>query len=302
MASIESSQLVDLFKRLSTAIAAQTDITPEQIRSVMEHMGDATAEPGRVDFIEVEISGIPAIWCIPKHCAHDRVLLCAHGGGYISGSMYSHRKMYAHFAKKIGCRALIPNYGLAPENHHPGPVNDLSHVYQWLLNQGIKSEHIAIAGDSCGGSLAITILLLLRELGLPLPAAAMPLSPWIDLEHTAKSFESNKTKDALVSRDMAENMAALFLGENGDRRTPLANPLFADLKRLPAVYIQVGAFEVLLDDSHLLAQALRKAGVDVTLEVFPEMQHIFHLLAGTAPEANDAIDKYAKWVIPRLGL
>ena len=130
----------------------------------------------------------------------------------------------------------------------------------------------------------------------------MPLSPWVDMEHTGSTFESNKNNDVLVSRDMVEFMASNFIGEKGNRRDPLANPLFADLSGLHPVYIEVGGFEVLLDDSRALADALKKAGVDVKMEIFPEMQHIFNFLAGTAPEADDAIRKYAKWVHPKLGL
>ena len=116
---------MDLFKRLSGAIAAKPNMSLGEMRAVFEHLGDATAEPRGVDYIEVDAAGIAAMWAIPKNCAADRVLLCAHGGGYISGSMYSHRKMYAHYARKIGCRALIVNYHLAPENRHPGPVNEM---------------------------------------------------------------------------------------------------------------------------------------------------------------------------------
>jgi epsilon-lactone hydrolase len=302
MASRQSYQLVDLFKRLSGAIADNPNMSMGEMRAVFEHVGDATAEPNGVDYIEVGAAGVPAMWAVPKNCAKDRVLLCAHGGGYISASMYSHRKMYAHYAKKIGCRALIVNYRLAPENRHPGPVNDMAKAYCWLLDQGITPNHLAIAGDSAGGSLAIAMMVRLRELGAPLPAASMPLSPWVDMEHTGNTFESNKNNDALVSREMAEYMASNFLGEKGNRRDPLANPLFADLRGLPPVYIQAGGFEVLLDDSRALAEALKKAGVDVKLEVFPEMQHVFNFLAGTAPEADEAIDKCAKWVRPKLGL
>jgi monoterpene epsilon-lactone hydrolase len=302
MASQQSYELVDLFKRLSGAVAANPNISIPEMRAVMGHLGDATAEPRRVDYIEVDAAGVLAMWAVPKNCVEDRILLCAHGGGYIAGSMYSHRKMYAHYAKKVGCRALIVNYGLAPENLHPGPVNDMVRAYRWLLTQGITPNHIAIAGDSAGGSLAITTMVRLRELGVPLPVASMPLSPWVDMEHTASTFESNKNNDALVTREMSEYMASNFLGEKGSRRDPLANPLFADLLGLPPVYIQAGGFEVLLDDSRALAEALKKANVDVKLEVFPEMQHIFGLLAGTAPEADEAIDKCTKWVRPKLGL
>jgi acetyl esterase/lipase len=302
MASKQSYELVDLYKRLSGAIAANPNMSVGEMRAVEEHVGDATAEPGGVDYIEVDAAGVLAMWTVPKNCAEDRVLLCAHGGGYISWSMYSHRKMYAHYAKKIRCRALIVNYRLAPETRHPGQVNEIAKAYRWLLDQGITPNHLAIAGDSAGGSLAIATLVRLRELGEPLPVASMPLSPWVDMELTGNTFESNKNNDALVSREMSEYMVSNFLGEKGNRRDPLANPLFADLRGLPPVYIQVGGFELLLDDSRALAEALKKAGVDVKLEVFPEMQHIFNLLAGTAPEADEAIDKYAKWVRPKLGL
>jgi acetyl esterase/lipase len=302
MASKQSKELVDLFKRMSGAIAADPRMSMGDLRAVLEHGGDATREPRGVDYIEVDAGGVAAMWAVPKGCAEDRVLLCAHGGGYIAGSMYTPRKMYAHYAKKIGCRALIVDYGLAPENRHPGPVNDMAKAYQWLLGLGITPNHLAIAGDSAGGGLAITSMLRLRELGVPLPVASMPLSPWVDMEHTGSTFESNKDNDVLVSRDIIEFMASNFIGEKGNRRDPLANPLFADLRGLPPVYIEVGGFEVLLDDSRALAEALKKAGVDVKMEIFPELQHIFNFLAGTAPEADNAIGKYAKWVRPKLGL
>jgi monoterpene epsilon-lactone hydrolase len=301
MVSKQSDQLVELFKRMKATIAADPNLTLDDVRLIMEHLADATTEPGGIDYIEVEINGVPAMWAIPKRCAEDRVLLCAHGGGYIAGSMYTHRKMYAHYAKAVGCRALIVHYGRAPENLHPGPVNDMATAYSWLLKQ-VTPNHIALAGDSAGGGLAITTMLRLRQLGLPLPTASMPLSPWVDMEASGQTFESNKDRDVLISREVIQMMAATFLGEQGDRRDPLANPLFGDLRGLPPVYIEVGSHEVLLDDSLALAEALKKADVDVTLEIFPEMQHIFNLLAGTAPEADQAIGKYAQWVRPRLGL
>ena len=122
------------------------------------------------------------MWAAPKSCAQDRVLLCAHGGGYALGSVYTHRKVYAHMAKAIGCRALIVHYGRAPENVHPGPVNDMVRSYKWLLDQGIRPGHVALIGDSAGGGLAVTTILRAREQGLPLPAATMPLSPWLDMD------------------------------------------------------------------------------------------------------------------------
>ena len=168
--------------------------------------------------------------------------------------------------------------------------------------RGFRRKHIALTGDSAGGGLAITTLLRARELGLPMPAATMPLSPWLDMDAGGGTFETNKERDVLVAREIIQGMSATFLGEKGDRRHPLANPLHADLRGLPPVYIQVGGYETLLDDSHALAEAVRRADGDIKLDVFPEMQHVFQFLAGVAPEANDAITRLAAWVRPRLGL
>jgi epsilon-lactone hydrolase len=302
MASKQSEQLVTLYKSWIAALGANPDMPLDEMRAMFEHLGDVTAEPGGVDYIETEAGGVPALWAVPKGCAEDRVLLCSHGGGYVVCSMYSHRKVYGHLAKAIGCRALIVHYGLAPENVHPGPVDDMVKAYRWLLEQGIAPNHIALTGDSAGGGLAVTTILRLRERGLPLPAATMPLSPWIDMDATGGTFETNRETDALVAREIVQGMAATFLGEVGSRQDPLVNPLHGDLRGLPPVYIQVGSYETLLDDSRALAEALRRADCEVKLDVHPEMQHVFHLLAGVAPEADEAIRQLAAWVRPRLGL
>jgi len=269
---------------------------------MFEHWGDVTAEPGGVDYIETNAGGVTALWAVPKGCAEDRVLLCMHGGGYVTASMYTHRKVYGHVAKAISCRALILHYRRAPEHVHPAPVDDAVTAYRWLLDQGVASRYIALTGDSAGGALAVTTLLRARERNLPMPTATMPLSPWVDWEITGETLVSNREKDAIVQKEVVEVMATTFLGEGGNRRDPLANPLYADLKGLPPMYIQVGGDETLLDDSRRLAECARKAGVDVRLDEFPEMQHVFHFSAGHAPEADDAIRKLAEWVRPKLGL
>jgi epsilon-lactone hydrolase len=302
MASKQSQQLITLYQGILATLGANPEMPLDEMRALFEHMGDVTAEPGGVDYLETSAAGVPALWAVPRGCAEDRVLLCSHGGGYVVGSMFTHRKLYAQLAKAIGCRALIVHYGLAPESMHPGPVNDMAKAYRWLLDQGIKPNHIALTGDSAGGGLAITTLLRLREQGLPLPAATMPLSPWLDMDGGGASFETNKDRDVLVKREVIQGMVAAFLGENGNRLDPLVNPLHGDLRGLPPVYIQVGAYESLLDDSRALAEAVRRADGEVKLDVYPEMQHVFHFLAGTAPEADEAIGKLAAWVRPKLGL
>jgi monoterpene epsilon-lactone hydrolase len=302
MASQGTEALNALYRGWVAALQANPEMPLDELRRMFDQWGNITGEPGGVDYIETMAGEIPALWAEPKNCARDRVLLCAHGGGYVVASMYTHRKTYAHVAKAIGIRALIVDYRRAPENIHPGPVNDMAQSYKWLLDQGIRPTHVALIGDSAGGGLAVTTILCAREQGLPLPTATMPLSPWLDMEASGETFTTNADKDLLVTRDIIAAMAATFLGEGGNRRDPLANPLYADLAGLPPMYIQTGADESLLDDSRKLADRARRSGVDVTLDIVPEMQHVFQFLAGTAPEADQAIRRLADWVRPKLGL
>jgi acetyl esterase/lipase len=303
MASVQSDELRNLYANWVKLMTDRPDMSVDDLRRVFSHWGDVTAEPGQVDYIEVDAGGVPAMWVIPKECVPDRVLLCSHGGGYVVGSMYTHRKMFAHIAKAVGCRALIVDYRLAPEHPHPGPVNDMTTAYRWLLEQeGLTPQHIAFTGDSAGGALALTTIAAARDQGLPLPVATMPMSPWAGWDTSGKTYDTNKDKDALVSRTTTDGLGSLFIGADGDRNHPLANLLYTDYAGFPPIYIQVGEVETLLDDSLRVAERAKLAGADVTIDVFPEMQHVFEFLAGTAPEADDAIARMAKWIRPKLGL
>jgi epsilon-lactone hydrolase len=299
MASRGAEELKNYYQNLAATLAAKPNMPLDELRLLFEHWGDVTAEPGSVDYLETDAGGVPALWAVPKNCVEDCVVLCTHGGGYVVASMYTHRKVYGHLAKAIGCRALIPHYRRAPEHVHPAPVDDAATAYEWLLGQGMAARHIAL---TAGGALAVTTLLRARQRGLPMPAATMPLSPWVDMEMTGETMVSNREKDVLVQKEVVETMAATFLGEAGNRRDPLANPLYADLSGLPPIYIQVGGDETLLDDSRRLAERARNAGVEVTLDIVPEMQHVFQFAAGYAPEADDAIRRLARWLRPQLGL
>jgi epsilon-lactone hydrolase len=267
-----------------------------------ESWGNLTAEPREVDYIETDAAGVPAMWATPKRSVDDRVLLCMHGGGFSTGSIYSHRKLFGHLAKAAGARAVVFDYRLAPAHLHPAQVDDAVTVYRWLLDLGIRSDHIAFTGDSIGGGLSITTQLRAREWHLPLPAAAMPFSPWVDIEVIGESYETNRDRDPFFYRESVRQFAGVFLGEAGDPRDPLVNPLYADLSGLGPIYIQVGGDETLLDDARRLDEHARKAGVEVQLDVFPGMLHTFQMAAGRAPEADDAIRRMAAWVRPRLGL
>lgn len=302
MASTESLALGRLYQGWLETLAANPDLPIGDVRALFEHWGDVTGEPGGVDYQEVDAGGVPALWAIPHGAPADRAIQATHGGGYVVGSRYSHRKLYGHVAKAVGVRTLIIDYRRAPEHVHPAPVEDAVTSYQWLLAQGFQPKHIALTGDSAGGALAITTPLLLRDRGLPLPAASVPISPWTDLAITGETVTTHEARDHFVKRHVIELMSGTYLGEHGDRHDPLASPLYADLRGLPPLYIQTGGDETLLDDSSRLVAAARAAGVEVKYDVYPEQQHVFHFLAGTAPEADQAVRDLADWLRPRLGL
>lgn len=301
MASAQADAIKVLYRGWVDAMAADPEMSLDDLRLIFEHWGDVTAEPGGVDYVEVDAGGVAAMWAIPKGCSDKHVVIGTHGGGYAAGSMYTHRKVFAHIAKAIGCKALILHYRRSPENPHPAQIEDAVNAYKWLLEQGIEPNNICTTGDSAGGALCTSMVIAMRDQGLPLPAAILPISPFYDMELTGETLASNADSDVLVKKELAAGMIDMFLA-GGSPQDPLANPLYADLSGLPPIYIQVGADECLLDDSVRFEKKARDSGVDVKLDVFPEMQHVFHFLAGVAPEADQAIAQMAAWVRPKLGL
>ena len=260
-----------------------------------------TAEPGGVDYVETTLGDKTALWVQPKLAAKDRVMLYLHGGGYVGGSIWTHRKMVGHLAKAIGCQALLPSYDYAFESKFPRQIEQAVTAFEWLTEQGIKPEHTIGAGDSAGAGLIVAATMKRRDAGRPLPAALLNISGWHDMSQSGRSYETNREKDAFFQKASVDMLASLVLG-GADARNPLASPIFADLKGLPPIYLQVGGDETLLDDSRILAERAKAAGIEVCLEVFPGMLHSFQMMAGRAPEADEAIERFAQWARPKLGL
>lgn len=292
----------DLYERWGAAFAQEPEMPLDRWRAMIEEWPQVTSEPGGVDYVEVEAGGVPAMWIAPKGAAEDRVVLSIHGGGFVTGSMYTHRKLFGHLAKAIGARGLAVDYRRSPEHVHPAPVEDVVRAYRWLLEEGIEASHVAFTGDSAGGGMVVTAMLLARDRGLPLPAAGMPLSPWFDFEATGASQETNAGTDALLNKEFGLVLARMFLGEAGDPHDPYVNPLYGELAGLPPLFLQVSDAETLLDDSRSFAERARSAGVDVRIDVFAGQQHTFQMAAGRSPAADDAIRRLADWVRPHLGL
>ncbi|MSR15540.1 MAG: alpha/beta hydrolase [Gammaproteobacteria bacterium] len=299
MASPQATKLKDAFRLFRDQSLGKPQATLEEMRVNAVAFGNLTSEPVGVTCSQVDADGVRAQWLIPQGATTERVLMYVHGGGYVMMSAETHRKMVSHIAKAAGCRALNVDYRLAPEHPHPAPVNDAVTAYRWLLAQGIKPSAIAIAGDSAGGGLCLATALKLRDLGVALPAALVPISPWTDMEGTGESMKTRAEFDMIVSPAAIAQIAGAFL-QGTSARDPYASPLHAELKGLPPIYIQVGDEEVLLDDSVRFADKAKKAGVEITLEIFPEMQHVFQIAAGTLPEADLAIAKIGAWLKTRL--
>lgn len=299
--SAPSDALRARFKAMADRMAANPEMDLWTMRVMLEEVHLEAAEPEGVTYAEVDAGGVPAMWCVPQGAATDRVILYTHGGGFVCNTMHSHRKLAGHLAKAAGVRALVLDYRLAPEHPYPAQIEDAVAAYRWLLGQGVRPEHVATAGDSAGGNLATSLVLKLRDQGDPLPAAIVGFSPWYDMEHKG-DFETNAATDALVSRPVAEGMATMFLGESGSPSDPLANPLHADPAGLPPMFLSAGGHETLRDNAERFADKAKAAGVDVTVEITPGMQHVFPFMAGRAPEADATLANAGAWLRPKLGL
>ena len=239
--------------------------------------------------------GVNAEWLTPRDASGGRAILYFHGGGFRMGSVTSHRDLIARLADASRCATLAINYRLAPEHHFPAALDDALAAYGFLLYQGFKPDGIALAGDSAGGNLALALMLALRDRGQKLPAAAGLMSPWTDLAATGASYQSRAEADPIHQRKMILALAKDYLGEDGDPRHPLASPLYADLSGLPPLLIQVGDRETVRDDSVVFAQKAEAAGVDVALEVFAGMIHVFQMFP-EIPQAGDAIASAADFL------
>jgi epsilon-lactone hydrolase len=259
----------------------------------------ASQPPPGTSVDPVDAGGVPAEWVAAPGADSDRVLLYLHGGAYQIGSPGTHRNMVALLSGAARARVLSVGYRLAPEHPFPAAVDDAVAAYRWLLAAGTDRSVLALAGDSAGGGLALASLVALRDAGVPMPAAVVVMSPWTDLALTGESLRTRADVDVLIKPGgMAETAQAYLAGQ--DPRHPYASPLYADLHGMPPMLIHVGDAEVILDDSTRLAARARAHGVDVTLEVWEEMPHVWHAFAGMLPEADQAIERIGSWLTERI--
>jgi epsilon-lactone hydrolase len=243
----------------------------------------------------VSAHGVAAEWSTAPGADPSRAILFLHGGGYISGSVVSHRPLATAIGRAAGARALALDYGRAPENPFPAAVEDVIAGYRFLLDQGLAPGRIAVAGDSAGGGLTLALMLAARERGMPLPACGWCISPWVDLDCGGATMETKAAIDPLIQKPYLLELAEAYLGA-GDRRQPLASPLYGNLAGLPPLLVQVGSAETLLDDSVLLAGVAGAADVRVTLEVWPDMIHAFPLFHEQLAAGRRAIERAGAFI------
>jgi len=295
--SIDPLQRIVAFLRARPTPASGFEIEPMRAGMNAMNAGAPVLEGTRCE--PVRIAGVSCEWTYGPGANDSGVILYLHGGGYVLGSLESHRSLVARISAASGIRALAVDYRLGPEHVFPAAVQDATAVYRELIASGIHASRIVIAGDSAGGGLSVATLLELRGAGDPLPKAAVLLSPWVDLEGTGASWVTKIAEDPIVLPDMLRWMASQYLGQTSPR-TPTASPLLADLSGLPSLLIQVGTAEILLDDGLALARNAEAAGVDVEVERWIDMIHVWQALANVLPEARSAIDRIGAFVRARL--
>lgn len=254
--------------------------------------------PPDVQIKPATVGGIPAEWLRPSAASEDKVILYVHGGGYVSGSCADHRGFVASFARRLGYAGLTYDYRLAPEHPYPAAVEDSLAVYRGLLER-FQPENILIAGESAGGGLTLALLFALKKEGLPMPCAAVAISPWTDLTCSSHGYHTRNAR-SVAPKDSWTVFASHYAADN-DRRDPLMSPLFGDPADFPPLLINAGCDDELFDDGEAFARLAREAGVEVTFRAGEGMIHCYPLLAPMFREASEAMDEIAGFVHTRLG-
>jgi epsilon-lactone hydrolase len=278
-----------LFKRVSP------DSNVVAVRRLFEKVQAGKRIAKNVVVRQATIEGVACEWLIPEGCEDAPILYYLHGGAYLMGSPATHRQMLSFIARESGVRALLPDYALAPENPFPAGLHDCLTVYRGLLAAGANARHIMIGGDSAGGGMTMATLLSLRDAGDDMPLAAILLSPWLDLKASGESMQTRAAKDPWFRPDDMLEIARKY-SPDGDLEDPLLSPVYADASGLPETLIQVGDHEILLSDSTRLSDNIAAAGGKVTLQVWPEMWHVFQFFVRQMPESRRAIRDIAKYI------
>jgi epsilon-lactone hydrolase len=252
----------------------------------------APRPPNGVQVLRTEVAGRTVDWVVPEGADPSVRLLYLHGGGYIAGSVHTHRALAARIAQAAGCVGLVVDYRIAPEDPFPAALEDCIAALAYTAHYGHDGAAAAprclfIGGDSAGGGLTLATLLETR--GRVPVTAAVTISAWTDMACTGESLLSRAPTEPFLAPHLMQPTAAAYL--NGcDPRDPRVSPLYGDLRGLPPLLMQAGDSEILLDDTRRFAAKAQAAGVDVTCEIWPEMFHVFQAFSTILPEGQQAIE------------
>jgi acetyl esterase/lipase len=296
MASAELAAVVDMLRTLSPMGGE----TIEEVRANMELAAASAPLPEDVRFTPVDAGGVLAEWATAPDAPADRALVYLHGGGYVVGSVRSHRLLVAGLARACNLPVLSVDYRLAPEHPFPAAIEDAVTAVRFVRRTGVPLGRVVLAGDSAGGGLTVATLLSLREAGETLPATAVCISPWLDLTLSGATVRTKADVDPMLDDTRLRQWAHAYLG-GADPRTPTASPLFADLRGLPPLLVHVGTAEILLDDAVRFATRARQAGTTVDLDIWDDMIHVWHAFAVVLPEGQQAIERIGAHVRAALG-
>jgi epsilon-lactone hydrolase len=286
MSAQELATLLGLMSQGGPNLAAP----PAQARAEFEGLLATVPVAPDLKFEAAQAGGVPGLWVDAPGARADRVMLYIHGGGYVSGSAKGYRPLVGELGRAAKARALAIDYRLAPEDPFPAAVDDIVASYKSLLDGGMPAKSIVFAGDSAGGGLVVTGMMAVRDAGLPLPAAGLSISPWLDLECTGASMKSKAKSDLALNRDALLHAGRSYRSNAaGAGRGSQLSPLAGDLSGLAPLLIQVGSAEILLDDATRLAERAGAANVSVRLEIWPNMPHVWHLFGFMLSEGRDAI-------------
>lgn len=253
---------------------------------------DATVTP-------VQAGDIPMEWVCADNADPNCRILYIHGGSWISGTLEGYRSLASLISRASGASVLLVDYRLAPENKFPAGLNDCVSAWRWMLDNGpvaaSNAEKVFICGDSAGGNLTLASYLSIKEQGLKVPHGLVALSPATDFTGSSPSLQTHGDRDPIIHALVYQALRPIYL-ENDDIENPLVSPIFGDYHHAPPLLVQVGDAEVLLDDSVRLVEHARTQGVEVTIQIWNDMPHVFQGFAPDLPEATDAIESIGKFV------
>ncbi|WP_368497109.1 alpha/beta hydrolase [Herbiconiux sp. A18JL235] len=287
--------LGEIYAQWTVEFQANPEMSLQLMRWVFEDWQRATTEPEGVTYRSTSIGGVPGIEVLPLDADTSKTLLFLHGGGFALGSSASHRKLAGHIAKACGAKGFVLDFRLAPEHPYPAQLDDTTAVFDALLESGVAPNDIAFVGDSAGASIAIATTLRLRDQGRPLPGAVITVSPWVDMENSGVTIETNDDTDFLIAREGLQGNIDRYLSGGASPTDPLVNPLYADFTGFPPLYIAASDTESLFHDAQRLDARARAAGVDVTFDIGEGQQHVYPLQAGNHTPADESIEAIAAW-------